>query len=415
MEAAGIILTGLTGLAVVWAVINICCWPRVKVLRHHLRPTGRFGQHTIGAHGAIIAPVSVLIPARDEERNLPAVLDSLMQQGAEVVEILVLDDQSSDGTAEVVQEYTRRDPRIRLISGRRRPAGWFGKTWAGKQLADEACSRWMLFLDADVVLAPGAVNAILDAAAEHDATYVSCWPRFEMASFWEFVGVPMLNFATLTTFLWPLSFRRPKDDRMIVASGACMLMHRRAYEAVGGHQCCAYGLLEDHAFARAWRRCGERSVTLDGQDVVSVRMYRSREEVVRGFQKNAAKVFRGPGILWAFIAIQIIAFVSPFLLAPLSLLTTYPADGTLLWIAMGNVLLARTLLSMAYRMPAWIALLHPLGIIGMLWVVLLSWYSITSGRGVTWKGRTYFTRPAVDRAGSSAASSAKYVPGAAQR
>ena len=396
METIGWILMILTGLAVGWVLFNILTWPRVTVLRHHRKTTGTAGP--FNAVGVRHDPVSVLIPARDEEDNLPPLLESLMRQGPEVGEVLVLDDQSTDNTAAVVEEYSKRDPRIRVIRGERRPAGWFGKTWAGKQLADAARFRWFLFLDADVVLERGAVNAVMDGARRHRATFLSCWPRFVVKGFWEKLGVPMLNFATFTNFLWIMSFLRPRDDRMIVASGACMLMYRPAYERVGGHDCCAGGLLEDHAFARAWRRAGERSLTLDGQDVVSVRMYRNLEEIVRGFQKNAAKVFRGPGIFWTFITLQVMVFLLPWVLAPASLLTVPPSHCWPVLVAVGNIILLRTCLAQAYRVPAWIALLHPVSLVAMLYVVLLSWYSITMGKGVTWKGRTYFTTPQVSTA-----------------
>jgi len=400
MGTIGIMLMALTGLALVWVLFNIFTWPRVQLLRRHGKTRGTEGP--FNAVGILLDKVSVLVPARDEEENMAPLLESLMLQGPEVVEILILDDQSTDGTAKVVQEYSSKDNRIRLINGQRRPAGWFGMTWAGKQLADAAASPWMLFLDADVVLVQGAVNAIMDAARKHQATFVSCWPRFEVVNFWEKLGVPMLNFATFTTFLWTMSFLRPHDDRMIIASGACMLMQRKAYDKLGGHECCAGGLLEDHAFARAWRRSGECSVTLDGQDIVGVRMYRSLEEIIRGFQKNAAKALRGPGVFWVFISIQVLVFLLPFLLAPLSLLASLPLDNWPLWTAVINVLLIRVCLAQAYRVPVWVAILHPVSMVAMLYVVLLSWYSITFGKGVTWKGRTYFTTPpAVDAAQSN--------------
>jgi len=320
-------------------------------------------------------------------------LESLIAQGNEVLEILVLDDQSTDGTAAAVEHYARRDRRVRLVRGRARPEGWFGKTWAGHQLSQLARGGWVLYLDADVILHPDAVRSMLTAARRYDVTYLSCWPRFIQKTWADKVFLPLLNFVAFTTFSWPLMLKRMADEKMIISSGACMLMERRAYDRVGGHAVCAGGLLEDHALARGWRRHGERSLCLDGQDVVSVRMYRDLDEMRAGFTKNFYKALRGPKRFWTFILFQSFVYLTPFVLAPLAAVSQLPAWHC--WTAAALVLACRWLLALNYRQPGWAVLLHPLAMVAMLYTALYSWLSIITGRGVTWKGRSYFQgRPA---------------------
>src|SRR5690606_4542356 len=134
----------------------------------------------------------------------------------------------------------------------------------------------------DVKLEPGAVPQMLREVIGRRLTFLSCWPRFESISLGEKLAIPLLNFATFTSF--PMAImKHTQHHGMIVASGACLLMERSAYDRIGGHASCAGGLLEDHALARAWRRHGERSLTLDGQHLLSVRMYRDIHELANGF------------------------------------------------------------------------------------------------------------------------------------
>ncbi|MBN2080939.1 glycosyltransferase [bacterium] len=385
MEVIGILLLVLAALSLAWVVTNIQGWPRVRVLSE-LHPAGP----PLMNDGA----VSVCIPARDEEHNLPELLASLIAQGDEVLEILVLDDQSTDGTADVVRRFTALDRRVKLVRGRVRPEGWFGKTWAGHQLSQLARGGWVLYLDADVILHPDAVRSMLTAARRYQVTYLSCWPRFVQTTWADKVFLPLLNFVAFTTFSWPLMLKRMDDEKLIISSGACMLMERRAYDQVGGHAACAGGLLEDHALARAWRRAGERSLCLDGQDVVSVRMYRGLDEMRAGFTKNFYKALRGPKRFWTFVLFQSFVYLTPFVLAPLATLGQLPSWHC--WTAAALVLVGRWLLARNFRQSAWAVWLHPLAMVAMLATALSSWFSIVTGRGVTWKGRSYFQarRPA---------------------
>jgi len=359
--ATGAVACGALAL-VAW---NVLAWPKVVPCREEDRK--RF------------ETVSVLVPARDEEENIVACLRGVARQGATVREIIVYDDQSKDRTALLVREFASADDRVRLIVGGPVPDGWCGKTFACAQLASHARGDWLLFLDADARLNDGAVCAMLHAAKLHRATLLSCWPGLDMRSFWERALMPMLNFAVLTLFPAPLSLRR-RDASLGLAHGACLLVERRAYERIGGHAAVRGELFEDTRLAREWRRAGERGICLDGQEVVRVRMYRSRREIWHGFTKNFRPAFQRERNFWLFWCYHALIFGLPWALAPAS---------AWFWLPVTSVFAMRLLLALRFKQPLWSAFLHPLGQAALLAVGLASWRAWLRGVGVEWKGRIY--------------------------
>mgnify|MGYP000459960383 CR=1 FL=1 len=245
--------------------VNVAFWPRIR--------TGS---------GDPPDRVSILIPARNEEARLPATLEAALSQPG-VSEILVYDDHSTDATAAVIHRFARLDSRVRRIEPLPLPDGWCGKTFACHTLAEQASSPWLLFLDADSILAPAAVPAIVAEAQRRRATLLSCWPRLEMEGFWEKLLMPMLNFVVFGLYPAPLALLRRTDPSLGLAHGALILARREAYWRVGGHESVRGELFEDTVLARVWRRRREFSLCLDGQDVVSTRMYEGLSQVWRGF------------------------------------------------------------------------------------------------------------------------------------
>ncbi|HYP26578.1 MAG TPA: glycosyltransferase family 2 protein [Blastocatellia bacterium] len=325
--------------------------------------------------------VSVLIPARDEESNLPGCLDSALAQGEVVAEVLVYDDHSTDGTAGVVRRYAARDRRVRLIEASSLPQGWCGKTYACARLAEEAGSEWMIFLDADARLEEWAAGRMLGEARRRNVTLLSAWPALRLESFWEKALMPLLNYVVFTLFPAPLSLAR-WDASLGLAHGACILVERASYFAVGGHAAVRDQVFEDQRLAQAWRARGERGLCLDGRGVVSVRMYRSFGEIWGGFQKNFFPAFRRESSFWLFLLAHAAVFLGPFLL--LACTRAWPA-----WLAAACVLAQRALLALRFKHPLWSVLLHPVAEVILIALGLTSWRRCRSGRGVEWKGRRY--------------------------
>jgi chlorobactene glucosyltransferase len=354
------------------ALWNALAWPRVG---------GGSGVET-----STDARVSILIPARDEEENIPACLDAALAQGEVVEEVLVYDDHSRDGTARIVEEYARRDSRVRLVSPATLPAGWCGKSFACARLAGEARAGWLLFLDADARLSVGAARLIVREASARGVTMLSCWPRLETRGFWEGALMPLLNFVVFTLYPAPLALRRP-DASLGLAHGSCVLARRDDYERVGGHTAVRGELFEDVRLAQAWRAAGRPSLCLDGRAVVGVRMYRSLAEIWRGFQKNFFPAFRSARAFWAFMSLHLFVFFAPFALLPLAVKA---GGGALVWVAAAACVLAtRFALAIRFRQPLWSPLVHPLGEAVLLALGVSSWLRCRTGRGVVWKGRSY--------------------------
>lgn len=336
--------------------------------------------------------VSVLIPARDEEENLAACLDSALAQGPTVGEVLVYDDHSTDATPGIVSDYARRDARVRLAETLELPAGWCGKTFACARLAREARGRWLLFLDADARLAPGAAASLVAEAEARGATLLSCWPRLEMRGFWEGLLMPLLNFVVFTLYPAPLAARHRLDPSLGLAHGSCLLARRDAYQEVGGHAAVRDQLFEDVRLAQSWRERGQFSLCLDGRRLVGVWMYRSLAEIWRGFQKNFFPAFRRGRSFWAFLALHFFVFLLPFALAPLAF---FNFGGWGLSAAALCVILMRAALAARFGHPWWSVVLHPLGEAVLVALGLSSWLRCRTGRGVEWKGRRYRERARV--------------------
>lgn len=371
-------LLSLVVLVVAFALLCVTLWNALA--------WERVGGGTEDATTEDATTVSVLIPARDEEANIAACLETALAQGACVCEVLVYDDHSRDGTAEVVSCYARRDARVRLVAPLELPAGWCGKTFACAQLAREAKGRWLLFLDADARLAEGAAARIVAAAEARALTLLSCWPRLEMRGFWEGVLMPLLNFVVFTLYPAPLAARRRLDASLGLAHGSCMLARGDTYKLVGGHAAVRDQLFEDVRLAQVWRERGQESLCLDGRSVVTVRMYRSLAEIWRGFQKNFFPAFRRERSFWLFVALHAFVFLLPFVLASYALVASWAWP---LAAAAACVVLMRAALASRFGHPWWSVVLHPAGEAVLIALGLASWLRCRTGRGVEWKGRRY--------------------------
>jgi glycosyltransferase involved in cell wall biosynthesis len=326
--------------------------------------------------------VSVLIPARNEEANLAACLESVLCQGATVGEALVYDDHSTDATPRILAEYAARDQRVRAVAPNPLPEGWLGKNYACARLAEESRGAWMLFLDADARLDDGAVARMLEEARKRDVTLLSAWPSLTMVSFWERTLMPMLNFVVFSLFPAPLSLLL-NHPSLGLAHGACILVERDAYQAVGGHAASPDEIFEDQTIARLWRKRGRRGLCLDGRGVVAVRMYSSLAGIWRGFQKNFFPAFRHEASFWGFLLLHFMMFLAPFVM--LLWIRAWP-----IFMAAALALAVRATLVIRFGRPWLSVLMHPVAEAILIIIGLSSWWRCKSGRGVEWKGRQYY-------------------------
>jgi glycosyltransferase involved in cell wall biosynthesis len=227
--------------------------------------------------------ISAIIPARNEEASIARAVESVAAQ-AEVGEVIVVNDQSTDRTGAILAELALRIPKLKIRSTDELPAGWTGKNYAASIGAAAATGDWLLFTDADTYHLPGAARRALADAAEHDAALVSYSPEQEMESFGERALIPFV-FCRLAAHY---SFARVNDPARAdaAANGQFLMLRRDAYDAIGGHASVAGQILEDVALARRVKQAGYRIFFTAPIGVVRTRMYRSFGAMWQGWTKN---------------------------------------------------------------------------------------------------------------------------------
>jgi hypothetical protein len=295
--------------------------------------------------------------------------------------VIVLDDGSTDGTGATVEAIAARDPRLRLLAGPPLPEGWTGKVHACHRLAEAAQGSHLLFVDADVRLAPQAAAALAGHAAATGVAMVSAVPRQVIGSLGEALLVPTVNL-TLLGYL-PMALMRSRPDPSLgAACGQLLLAEAGAYRAVGGHGAIRHLIHDGIQLARVFRRHGHRTDLVPGQDLASCRMYTRLAEAWAGFAKNAHEGMATPRALPVWTLLLFGGHVLPFLLVALA--PSLPALLAAL-LSLGT----RAAVTLATREPLITIPLHPLTVLtGLLvqWSVLLR---IGRGRRAGWKGRLY--------------------------
>jgi len=235
--------------------------------------------------------VSVIVPARNEEACLGHCLESLVVQTDVSLEVIVVDDGSTDRTREIAQSF----PGVRVIDPAPLPPDWTGKNNALVAGAKSARGMWLLFTDADTVHLPGSLSRSLAEAQQYGAVLLSYSPEQEVHGFWEKAVMPVI-FAELASMYRPSEVSDPASSAA-AANGQYILISREAYDAVGGHAAVATSLLEDVALARAVKVSGRKIFFRYGSDAVRTRMYRSFAQLREGWTKNLALLFRSPARL----------------------------------------------------------------------------------------------------------------------
>jgi Glycosyltransferase like family 2 len=336
--------------------------------------------------------ISVLIPARNEEGSIRAAVEAaLASHDAETaeIEVIVLDDASEDRTAEIVREVALRDPRLRLEAAPPLPPGWNGKQHACAVLGRLARHPLLLFVDADVRLAPdGAARAAAFLAAS-GADLASGIPRQETVTFLERLLLPLIHFVLLG-FLPISRMRASRHPAYGAGCGQLFLTTREAYAAMGGHGAIRSSLHDGVALPRAFRRAGLATDLFDATGIATCRMYRSAGEVWRGLAKNATEGLAAPEKVVPATLLLLAGQVMPPLLMLLALLGRLPILVLIpAGIGTAAAYLPRLIAVRRFRQPLDGALLHPLAI-GVF--LALQWVALGRrllGRPAGWKGRVY--------------------------
>jgi cellulose synthase/poly-beta-1,6-N-acetylglucosamine synthase-like glycosyltransferase len=331
--------------------------------------------------------VSVLIPARDEEKNIENAVRSATGNRGVDLEVIVMDDDSSDRTAEIVREIGKRDPRVRLVKAPTLPQGWCGKQHACARLAAQADAEYLLFVDADVELAPDALSRMVTLLRSSGRDLISGVPRQKTDTVLGRMVIPLIHFILLG-FLPLAGMRRWQSASWAAGCGQLFMVRREAYEQAGGHGSIRSSRHDGLMLPRSFRQAGYETDLFDATDVAACRMYDNDSDLLQGFTKNATEGMASPGAILPWTLLLLGGQVLPFLLLPLSSLAGDSTAASLALLAVGLVMGSRLALSVRFKQSIQGALLHPVGI---LVVLAIQWFALLRSFGggtVAWKGRT---------------------------
>lgn len=382
-----------------WLAIVTVLWMAawLAAVRIESDPTQRLpGAPTAdgGAPEAASSDVDVVVPARNEEANVGPLLESLRAQTLAPRTIVVVDDASTDRTAAIVEEHARLDARVRLVRGEGPPPGWTGKTAALARGVAETRAPWLLFVDADVRLAPGNLAEARAEANRRAWDGISLWGRWETPSF----GARLLQCVVGGFVRGAHPIPRVNDPSRPDAflNGQYLLIRRAAYDELGGWESVRDRVLEDVAFARRAKPRGVRIGLLLAPDRMTVVPYRSLREAWAGYRKNFVAGAGGAGRALAAAGVVFAGSVLPFLVLAWDV-ATWPSP----WprIAAGGAACAAAI---AYRIgtadlfhhPRRDAVWHPVANALFVALILAAVADRLGGRGAQWKGRRIEEGPA---------------------
>jgi chlorobactene glucosyltransferase len=346
-------------------------------------------------------PVAVFVPARNEERSIERCVASLLAQDypRDRLVVYAVDDRSTDRTPAILECLAASDARLRVLHGAPLPDGWMGKCWALHQAAQQAApaARYLLFTDADTVHSPAMLSTVVRAAEADADDLLSLGPDQELGSPAERILLPGILGVIMAAYGSIDEVNDPGRPDVAKAVGQFLLFRAEAYRAIGGHEAVRGEIVEDFALARLVKRRGYRLRLADGRGLVRTRMYTSAREIWDGFSKNAFdETQKQPGGAAAGLLLLPVLSVGPHLLSLLALRRVLAGGAGWARLSLLVRLLQTSALLLTGRataryfgLPVRYALAQPISSLFLWGILANSTWRTQTGRGVTWKGRTY--------------------------
>ena len=331
---------------------------------------------------------SVLVPARNEENNIGRCAGGLLAQDYPDFQVIVLDDNSTDRTWQILQEFAAKDPKLILIKGKPLPDNWLGKHWACHQLAQVANGELLVYVDADTYHEPGMLRGAAAAIIYEKAALISALPRQIVVSWSEMLSIPAFYLGMLCGV--PLELTRLQRNPLLFAIlGQFLVFRRDTYDAAGGYAAVRHNVVDDIAIGRRVHAMGLKYKLLDGDGLVSCRMYSNFEQVWKGLTKSTFATFNfDPYFLTLMWILVIIFFVSPPVVLGIGLAQPQvPVEITAMaGIAVFLNLVLWTISHLRFHFPLYLVLIYPFSAIFMTVVALASMILTIQGKAL-WKGR----------------------------
>lgn len=326
--------------------------------------------------------ISVLIPARNEEKNIEEVIRSVMNQTSLPLECLVLDDHSTDETSTILTRLVGEFPLLKMIKGKQLKKGWLGKSYACHQLTKQAKGDWYLFLDADARLEKNALEELIPYLNQQQTGIISGFPKQVVGTLAEKLVVPMMMVVIM--FHLPIKFiTYSADPKFSAAHGGFIAFEKHSYRESGGHEAIKTSIIDDMALFKRQKKLGYPATLLKVDDWVSMRMYDSFKSVYYGYQKNMfAGVGRRASILITVMFYYFALFILPFF---------FMSQDNLLLIALiyFTGVFTKMLIDVTNKISVWISLMMPLSVILFIFIGFVSMLKSLTGKGYEWKGRRY--------------------------
>jgi chlorobactene glucosyltransferase len=358
----------------------------------------------------IVGPlVSIIVPARNEERNIQQCVTSLLEQDYDQYEIIVVDDGSTDATGAILDELAATHPngkRLWVLRLRDLPPGWAGKPHALHKGTQEANGTWFLFTDADTWHAPNALRSALTQAISEHTDMLTLGSTQDLPTFWDKVLMPMAYLGI--SMQYPPRLVNDPRSKVAVANGQYILIRSAAYAQIGGYERAELRgtLLDDRDLAHVIKENGFRLHFVDGRDLVHVRMYQGLHDAWQGWRKNAYLGSRGgiPFVLVELLGLPQMSII-PFLLPLLACWSrksgiqgiSKAEAGLATVLELAPLLTYRVWLNRQLKVPAYYALTHPLA--GAIFEGILgeSTWRVLTKRGVDWRGRRYHNTQTISK------------------
>ena len=338
------------------------------------------------AFPAKLPKVSLLIPARNEAANLEGLLPTLLAQDYPNLEILLLDDHSTDATQQIAQRFAATDPRLRVLQGAELLTGWLGKPNACRQLSEAATGEILIFTDADTTWQPSAVTHTVKAMQAENADALCAWPKQLFSGWFSSLVHPLMLWGMIVVLpTWLVS--SSKNPMLVSANGQMLAFTRAAFETIGGFYNVRDHILEDIALARLVKASGLRFVLLSGVDDIACTMYSNSSQALAGFAKN---VYVGMGksvpAMLGQLLMLFVLFVFPWFWLGYAWLTGSAWHLALLAVGLG--VFGRLISDLKFRFAPYLCLLQPFSILLYAYIAVISWWQFRTGR-TKWKDRVY--------------------------
>jgi chlorobactene glucosyltransferase len=360
-------------------IILICLWGGIVGLRFKgtLKPAPL---------PPVPPKVSTVVPARNEERNIDRCARGLVGQTYPDLEMIFVDDASTDATPDILARVAARDARVKIVHTGGKPSDWNGKQWACYSGAQAAAGDWLCFMDADTFAEPHLLARTVAFAEAHRIDMLTLQPWYELGGLWERIVLP----AGLTPLFLVYPPHRVNDprDSLVIANGQFILIRREVYQAIGGHEAVRHRMMDDFSLAELVKRSGHRLFIAEGMDVMRVRLYTNLREIWSGALKAAVEISGG----WLTSTIALIANllvnILPFALLIWAIVAGNRPTALVLSVIVAFQLLYYALVRMAaFRAPPWTAITYPFGGLLITAILLDGMIRLALGHDIRWKDR----------------------------